>query len=133
LDFIPFFRIAIALLYAFMLGEAGLNKLLSGPMPDWFAEPFRKTWLGKLPIAPMYWMIALSEVAIAGVAVASVVMGEPWGEPTLLSAVCLGASVLFTGLCFGQRVIGDYAGAASAFVYSALSILLFGALQLIGA
>ena len=66
-------------------------------------------------------------------AAASVVMGEPWGEPTLLSAVCLGASVLFTGLCFGQRVIGDYAGAASAFVYSALSVLLFGALQLVGA
>ena len=133
MDFTPFFRLAIAALYAFMLGEAGLNKLLSGPMPDWFAEPFRKSWLGKLPITPMYWLIALSEVAIAAVAVAAVVMGELTGEPTLLSAVCLGASLLFTGLCFGQRVIGDYAGAASAFVYSALSILLFVALQLVGA
>jgi hypothetical protein len=62
-------------------------------------------------------------LAIAGSFVASLVMMEfTAGTPNIFSGYGLiGAMVLFSVLCFGQRVSFDFAGAANSFFYASLS------------
>lgn len=119
----PLFHIAVIILFLVVFGEASVAKLLEGAVPDWFRDQFKETWLGKFPIAPMYWFIALFELAIAGTFVAALVMMEfTAGTPNVLTSMGLiGAMLLFSMLCFGQRVSYDFAGAASSFFYASLS------------
>ena len=48
----------------------------------------------------------------------------------LLEYGLVGAGFVFAALCFGQRVAGDFGGAASGFSYAALSLLLWAAVRL---
>jgi hypothetical protein len=121
------FHLAIALLYALVFAEASLSKLIAREVPQWFVDQFKDTWLGRFPSAPQYWLIALLELAVFALVVVSVVTGEPWetGQNMYLGYALLLASAVFSLLCFGLRVSFDFAGAASAFAYSALTLILW--------
>lgn len=121
------FHIAVIVLFVATFGEASLSKLIARETPQWFRDQFKDTWLGKLPIALMYWSIALAELAVAGVFVAAAVMMEfKTGTPnTLTGWGCLGAMAIFTALLFGQRVSFDFPGAANSFFYASMSGMLW--------
>lgn len=122
------FQLAVIVLFLVVFAEASLSKLLARELPDWFRDQFKDSWLGKLvPMPLLYWPIALAELLIAGLFVMSLVFLEfKTGVPNVyMGWGCLGAMLLFAGLCFGQRVTYDYAGAANSFYYSALSGVLW--------
>lgn len=121
------FFLAVCLLYLVVFGEASIAKLREGEVPDWFRQQFADTWLGKLPVGPQYRMIMVLELVVAGLFVAALVTGEPWAEgaKTLMGWGLLLASAVFSMLCFGQRVSFDFAGAASSFVYSGITLVLW--------
>lgn len=124
----PLFRVIICLLYLAVIGEAGVMKFVGRTTPSWFVDQFRSTWLGRLPAAPQWWTIAFLEVATAALFLVALVRGEPWHETQpYIEAGLLSASLVFVALCFGLRVAGDFVGAASGFVYAALSLLLWAA------
>ncbi len=127
MDAAALFHLAVALLFLTVFAEAGISKFAAREVPQWFVDQFKDTWLGKLPAAPQFWLIATLEVAVAALVVASVVTGEPWadGVNTWLGYALLLASVVFSMLCFGLRVSFDFAGAANAFFYAALSLILW--------
>lgn len=130
MDLYLLFRLIIVALFLAVFAEASLNKIAARGMPDWFRDQFAKTWMGQFPLGLMWWIITLAELGIALTFVGALIRVEfQGGDMTLTSLGCLGAGLLFAGLCFGQRVAMDYAGSASAFVYSALSLLLFVAVQ----
>ncbi len=121
------FHLAIALLFALVFAEASLSKFIAREVPQWFVDQFKETWLGHFPTAPQYWLIAVLEFGVFALVVASVVTGEPWepGQNLLLGYGLLLASAVFSMLCFGLRVSFDFAGAANAFFYSALTLVLW--------
>ena len=126
------FRALVALLPMAILGEAGLSKLIAREVPDWFKEQFDGTWIGRLPLAPQWWLIALAEVAAAGLCLASLVSGEflVAESPMFLQLGLLASAAVFTALAFGLRVACDFAGSANGFYYAALSLLLYAAVSL---
>jgi hypothetical protein len=122
------FQLAVVVLFLVVFAEASLSKLLAREVPEWFSNQFKDSWLGKLvPMPFLYWPIALGELVIAGLFVLSLLTVEfKTGVPNVyMGWGCLGAMLLFAGLCFGQRVTYDYAGAANSFYYSALSGVLW--------
>lgn len=121
------FHIAVILLFLVVFAEASLSKIFEGSVPDWFVDQFKETWLGKFPIKPMYWFIALFELAIAGSFVMALVMTEFTASSLNMYTGfgLIGAMVLFSMLCFGQRVSFDFAGAANSFFYASLSGVLW--------
>ncbi len=120
------FLLAVIALYLVVFGEASLSKLREREVPQWFLDQFSGTWLAKIPLGPQYRMIMVLELVVAGLFVAALVTGEPWADTRpLLGYGLLGASGVFTMLCFGQRVSFDFAGAAASFVYSALTLVLW--------
>lgn len=125
---------AVALLYLVVFGEASLSKLREREVPQWFLDQFKDTWIGKFPVAPQYRLIMLLELVVAGLFVASIATGELWGDSrTLMGWGLLGASGVFSMLCFGQRVSFDFAGAASSFFYSGITLLLWYVVSMGGA
>lgn len=127
------FQLVVVVLYLAVFAEASLSKLVARETPDWFRDMFASTWLSAVPMPLMWWSIALAELAVAGTMVAALVSGEVFADApsALLGFGLLGATVVFAGLCFGQRVAIDFAGAANSFYYGALSLLLWFALQLV--
>lgn len=126
------FLLAICILFIAVFGEASLSKFAGRETPGWFIDQFKATWLGRFPIRPQFWLIAVLEFLVAALFVAALLTGEPFGvdPPALLGYGLLLAAVVFTMLCFGLRVSCDFAGAASAFTYAALSLLLWSAVHL---
>ena len=121
------FHLAIAGLLLATFAEASLAKLLGREVPQWFVDQFKDTWLGKFPAAPQYWLIAVLELGVAVLVIGSIATGEPWNagaNPWLGYALLLG-SLVFSMLCFGLRVSFDFAGAANAFFYGALCLILW--------
>lgn len=120
------FYLAIIALYLVVFGEASTSKLREREVPQWFLDQFADTWLAKGPLKLQYRLIMVLELLVAGLFVVSLAMGEPFnGERTFLGLGLLGGSGVFTMLCFGQRVSFDFAGAASSFFYSALTLVLW--------
>lgn len=121
------FHVAVITLFVVVFAEASLSKFIEGKVPDWFVDQFKETWMGKFPIAPQYWLIAVFEFAIAGTFVGALVMMEftTGSANTLTGFGLLGAMFLFTMLCFGQRVSYDFAGAANSFFYASMTGVLW--------
>lgn len=121
------FHLAIALLLLATFAEASISKIVAREVPQWFVDQFRDTWLGKFPAAPQYWLIALLELGVAALVVVSIVTGEPWatGQNPWIGYALLLASAVFAMLCLGLRVSADFAGAANAFFYGALCLVLW--------
>lgn len=119
-------HLIICLLFAALLGEAGVTKFLERGTPSWFADKFRPTWLGAVPAPLLWWPIAVAEVATSLLFVAAVLTGECWsGGPALLTQTALvAASGLFAALTMGLRLSQDFAGASAALTYFATSALL---------
>ncbi len=127
------FQWVIIVLFLVVFGEASLSKLFGGGVPDWFRDQFAKSWLSRLaPLPLLWWTIALIELVVAVLfvlAAASFVfptLGMPrvWMGWGLLTAI-----LLFSILCFGQRVTFDFAGAANSFYYASLTAILWYILQ----
>jgi len=122
------FHMAVMLLFLVVFAEASLSKIIARETPQWFVDQFKETWLGKLaPVPLMYWTIAIFELAIAVLFVIAAVQMEflPSVANEFTGWGALAAMVLFTILCFGQRVAMDYAGAASSFFYAGISGMLW--------
>ena len=122
----------VCLLYAAMLGEAGVMKLIARSTPEWFRSQFESTWLGKLaPLPLMWWTIAVIEVTVAACFIAALATGQTFGqsETPWMEAGLLLAAALFAGLCFGLRVAMDFVGAANAFYYAAATMGLYTLLR----
>lgn len=132
---ITLFYLAICLLYLVVFGEASTAKLREREVPEWFRNQFAPTWLGRFPAAPQYRLIMLLELSVAGLFAAALVLGEPFGSGgrPLMGYGLLLASAVFSLLCFGQRVSFDFGGAASSFVYSALTLVLWFLISMGGA
>ncbi len=109
----PAVNLAIALIYAVLMGTAAFDKLKAGKAPDWFLKPFEGTVVSKLPggAAMGFWLIAFLETALFAGFVLSVLV------PGLLPLSLVGSLFLFAILCFGLRVTGEYQGSANMFVY----------------
>ncbi|MCB9642715.1 MAG: hypothetical protein H6728_06525 [Myxococcales bacterium] len=123
------FRLVVILLFLVVFAEASLSKVLGGGVPDWFRDQFSKSWLARLaPLPMLWWTIALVEL---GVAVLFVLAGLSVLIPALgaiqvwMGWGFIGAVLLFSILCFGQRVTFDFAGAANSFFYASLSAILW--------
>lgn len=130
MDLYLLFRLGVIALFVVVFAEASLSKLVARETPGWFVDQFKSTWLGRGPLPLMWWTIAIAELVVAGLFIAALARGEyAGGDVQMMSLGCLGASALFTGLCFGQRVALDFAGAANSFYYSAFSLGLFVAVQ----
>jgi uncharacterized membrane protein YphA (DoxX/SURF4 family) len=120
-------RFAIAALYLAVFVEASLGKFAERATPEWFAEKFKPTFLGRIPASLLWWPIAIGEFVVA-VAFAAAAVALWLDNPISSALFSLGlflATLLFSALCFGLRVTQDYPGAASAFTYGALSVVLW--------
>ena len=126
MDTISLALIVIPILVLSVFAEASLSKLIAREVPEWFRDQFAKTWLGKLPIAPMYWSIAVLELGVAVLAVISLATLEFNSMETLfLELSLLLATLVFAMLGVGLRVSMDFAGSANAFFYGALCVALW--------
>jgi len=111
--------IAIAFIYAVLMGTAAWSKLKSRSTPEWFVKQFENTAVAKLPIGPAlaYWSIAIFEAILAILFILSPVF-------PVLNQIALSASLfLFGGLCFGLRITGDFQGSANMFIYFAATLI----------
>ncbi len=118
-------HLVICLLFAAILGEAGLTKLLGRSTPAWFADKFAASWLRAIPAPALWWPIAVAELAVAALFVAAVVTGESAGGAyALTQAALVGASAFFAALTVGLRLSQDFAGASAALTYFAVAALL---------
>lgn len=129
------FYLAVCTLYLVVFGEASLAKLREREIPEWFRQQFSGTWLARFPLGAQYRLIMVLELLVAGLFVAAIVAGEPFGgDPKeLMGFGLLAASGVFAMLCFGQRVSFDFAGAASSFVYGGVSLVLWFLVRMGGA
>ncbi len=119
-------HLVICLLFAAILGEAGLTKLMGRSTPAWFAEKFASSWLAPIPAPLLWWPIAIAELAVAALFIAAVVTGESaaGGTHALTQAALVGASALFAALTMGLRLSQDFAGASAALTYFGVASLL---------
>lgn len=119
-------HLVICLLFAAILGEAGLTKLMGRSTPAWFAEKFASTWLAPVPAPLLWWPIAIAELAVAALFIAAVVTGESaaGSAHALTQAALVGASALFAALTMGLRLSQDFAGASAALTYFGVAALL---------
>lgn len=119
-------HLVICLLFAAILGEAGLTKLMGRSTPDWFTEKFASTWLAPIPAPLLWWPIAIAELAIAALFVAAIVKGESAASASqaLTQGALVGASALFAALTMGLRLSQDFAGASAALTYFGVAALL---------
>jgi len=128
---LTFFYLAIIALYVAVFGEAAIMKFVSRETPTWYVDQFKETWFSRMPLRAMWWLVAALELVAAGIFVASLATGEPFGggEVALLGWGLLLSALIFTMLCFGLRVAADFAGAANLFFYAVLTMLLWFAVH----
>jgi hypothetical protein len=115
------------LLYATVLLQAGLSKILGGRTPDWFFSQFENTFLnffsGSLSI--QFFAIATLETLIGALSL-TLLLGVKFGACRLSGerAVFFASSLLFIGLCFGLRVSSKFQDAGLLFFYAIASLVL---------
>jgi hypothetical protein len=120
-------RLTVVVLFLAVFLEASLGKLTGGPVPDWFADKFRPTLLGRIPPPLLWWPIALAELAVVVLFVAAggaAIMGHAM-EDALFSLAFMTATLVYAALLFGLRISQDYVGAASAFLFGAATLALW--------
>lgn len=119
-------HIVICLLFAAILGEAGLTKVLGGSTPSWFGDKFASTWLRAIPAPLLWWPIAIAELAVAGLFVAALATGESGAGAShpLTQAALVAASAVFAALTMGLRLSQDFGGASAALTYFGVAALL---------
>ena len=115
------------LLFLGTFGQASLEKLMSGGVPDWFRNQFQKTILNPFPgsITMNYYLIALLELGVVALFLWSGISMEflAGHERTVLKAALVLALFVFFALGFGLRIAGDYQGAANLFAYFGVTLL----------
>lgn len=115
------------LLFIGTFGQAGLEKLMSGGVPEWFRKQFEKTLLNAVPgqLTAQYYLIALMELGVVALFLVSGIQFEfvaGHGRFFLKCALVL-ALLTFFSLGFGLRLSGDYQGAANLFAYFGVTLL----------
>lgn len=111
--------LAVNLLFLMIWGFSGVGKVIDG-MPPWFGDKFGKTLLATVPgLSGTFWILALSEVAGFGLALAALLRGEFFGRrtPSLLTAMLVWSLFIFVQLSFGLWLTADYTGTAQEFTY----------------
>lgn len=109
------------------LGQAGLEKLIGGAVPEWFLKQFTGSLLDVFPgaLAASFYLIALLELASALILILSLLKREhlPGRNKSLLNAGLLLSQLTFVSLAFGQRITHQFEGAFMLFAYATLTFL----------
>lgn len=117
--------LAIYLLFGLTMGLSSISKL-TDPVPEWFTEQFKATFVNTFPGLSAAWRIAgILEIAVALILVVSVVMLEflhKRSKPVLKLGLGL-AALTFTMLSIGQNISFQLAGAATLFFYFASALV----------
>jgi hypothetical protein len=129
-QFIDFFKlIPVYLLFIATFGQAGLEKVFSRGVPDWFLKQFSPTILNLFPgsLKIQYYLLAAMELTVVALFVISGFRMEfLGGEPReFLKLALLMALFTFFALGFGLRMSGDFQGAANLFLYFGVTFLIF--------
>lgn len=115
------------LLFLGTFGQASLEKLMSGGVPDWFKNQFAKTILNPFPgsITLNYYLIAALELGVVALFLWSGISLEflAGREKVILKCALVLALFVFFALGFGLRIAGDYQGAANLFAYFGVTLL----------
>jgi hypothetical protein len=118
-------RLAVTLMILMVFTLGSLDKWMEGTAPQWFIDQFGDTWMGTMPQTPMYLGIAFLEGLLAIGALVSLVMME-WLSPraVILKWTLAGVLFMFIILGLGARVSGQFADAASHFMYFSGTLLM---------
>lgn len=111
---------AIYAVYGLTFALAGGFKFRDKVVPDWFKAQFGNTFVAKIPgLTIAYWKIAFLEILVPCLLIVSLVRTEflPGSNPCFLQLAVALASVIFTMLGFGLRLVNDFQGAANSFFY----------------
>jgi hypothetical protein len=121
--------IPVYLLFVATFGQASLEKLFSGGVPEWFRSQFDKTFLNAFPgaLTLQYYLIALLELSVVFLFIVSGYYLEflPGVDRSFLKAALIMALFTFFALGFGLRMAGDFQGAANLFAYFGTTFLVF--------
>ena len=121
--------VPIYLLFIATFSQAGLEKVLSGGVPDWFLKQFQNTFLNIFPgsLKIQYYALAALELSVVVLFVISGFSGEflPGHGRGFLQLALLVALFTFFALGFGLRMSGDFQGAANLFLYFGVTFLIF--------
>jgi len=108
---------------------ASVSKILSPGVPEGFVQTFGPTFLSKFPgLFVSFYSIALLEAVAAVLALVSLAKLEflPSRPKTWLKACLVLSLFVFAQLGFGNRLVNDYASAASLYFYfGATLVMLF--------
>ena len=119
-------RLAVTLMIMMVFTLASVDKFMEASAPQWFIDQFGDTWMGGFPQTPMYLGIGLFEAILAIGAIASFIRLEWYKTPApVLKWTLVGVLFIFIMLAFGARVSGQYADAASHFMYFTGTLLMF--------
>lgn len=130
----PAALLAINLLLAMIWGFAGISKVQDG-RPPWFDDRFGKTFLAAFPGLPAtFWLLAASELAAFGLAVAALVRIEFLRQrpATFLAATSAWSLFVFLQLGFGQWLTGEFVGGFQQFMYFCGTLLTLQFIQASG-
>lgn len=115
------------LLFIGTFGQASLEKLRSGGMPDWFRKQFEGTILNPFPgsLTMQYYLIAALELGVVLCFLLSGVQLEflAGHERLFLKAALVLSLFVFFMLGMGLRLGGDYQGASNLFGYFGVTLL----------
>lgn len=111
--------IAIYFIFGQLFFRSGLEKLTQA-VPDWFRATFGGTPLASFPGLEISWrVLGVMEILVVIVLIISVVRleflenrGKLWLKLSLMVA-----ALTFAMLAFGQRLVGEFSGAANLFFY----------------
>lgn len=116
-------RTAICLLFIKTWGLSGWGKVFGAGTPEWFTERFTGSIFESFPggVSGSYTVLGIIEFMGFLGFVAALVCGESLrGSKAPIMKVSLAWSlVVFLALGFGQKVTGDFDGAANSFAYFA--------------
>lgn len=119
--------IPLYFLFIGTFGQAGLEKLRSGGVPDWFQKQFEPTFLNPFPgsLKAQYYLIALLELAVVALFLWSGIQLEflAGHDRYLLKGGLILALFAFFSLGFGLRISGDFQGASNLFGYFGVTLL----------
>jgi hypothetical protein len=117
----------IYLLFIGTFGQASLEKLRSGGMPDWFRKQFEGTILNPFPgsLSVQYYLLALLELCVVLCFLWSGVQLEflAGHDRIFLKAALVLALFTFFALGLGLRLSNDFQGAANLFAYFGVTLL----------
>lgn len=115
------------LLFMGTFGQASLEKLFSGGVPEWFQKQFGGTFLNPFPgsLTIQYYGLALLELCVVACFLWSGVQLEfiAGNERFFLKLALVLSLFTFFALGMGLRLTNDYQGAANLFAYFGVTLL----------